>query len=186
MAVSSYMVPLGTLAPEFDLPAIDGGRVTLHDLKGAPATLVIFLSNHCPYVKRIEHGIGAFAADYAGRVATVAIASNDTVSYPDDDAGHLIEQANRAGFPFKYLLDESQETAKAFRAACTPDFFLYDTDLKLAYRGQFDGARPSNDVPVTGASLRAATDAVLAGSTVKEQVPSLGCGIKWKEGNEPG
>ncbi|GII91770.1 thioredoxin family protein [Sinosporangium siamense] len=185
MAVSSFMVPLGTPAPDFDLPAVGGGRVALRDLKGAPATLVIFLSNHCPYVRRIEHGIGAFAADYAGRIVTVAIASNDMVAYPDDDAAHLAEQARRAGFPFAYLLDETQETARAYRAACTPDFFLYDGDLKLAYRGEFDGARPKNDVPVTGSSLRAATDAVLAGQPAPEQAPSLGCGIKWKPGNEP-
>ncbi|MFF5208118.1 thioredoxin family protein [Streptosporangium sp. NPDC000396] len=185
MAVSSFMVPLGTQAPDFDLPAINGGRVTLGDLKGAPATLVIFLSNHCPYVRRIENGIAAFAADYAGRVATVAISSNDVANYPDDSSANLLEQAGRAGFAFPYLVDETQEVAKAYRAACTPDFFLFDGDLKLAYRGEFDGARPRNDIPVTGSSLRTAADAILAGEPAPAQNPSLGCGIKWKPGNEP-
>ncbi|WP_093262597.1 thioredoxin family protein [Thermostaphylospora chromogena] len=186
MAVNSFMVPLGSPAPDFDLPAIDGKRVALNDLKGSSAILVMFLSNHCPYVRRIEQGIGAFAADYEGRVATVAICSNDVANYPDDDAPHLREQAERAGFRFPYLVDETQEVAKAYRAACTPDFFLYDSDLRLVYRGEFDGARPSNDVEVTGASLRAAVDALLAGEPVPEQQqPSLGCSIKWKPGNEP-
>lgn len=186
MAVNSFMVPLGTPAPDFDLPSIAGGRVSLSDLKGSPAVLVIFLSNHCPYVRRIEEGIGAFAADYQGRVATVGICSNDVANYPDDDVPHLIEQARRAGFGFPYLVDETQEVAKAYRAACTPDFFLYDADLRLVYRGQFDEARPRNDLPVTGASLRAAADAVLAGRPpIEPQTPSLGCGIKWRPGNEP-
>ena len=186
MAVSSFMVPLGTPAPDFDLPSVDGGRVRLADLKGSPATLVVFLSNHCPYVRRIEEGLGRFSADYAGRLAMVGIASNDIVGYPDDAPEHLREQAKRAGFRFPYLFDETQEVAKAYKAACTPDFFLYDAELRLVYRGEFDGARPGNDVPVTGASLRAAVDAVLSGSPVPEkQVPSMGCSIKWKPGNEP-
>ncbi|MBB4702141.1 thioredoxin family protein [Sphaerisporangium siamense] len=185
MAVTSFMVPLGTAAPEFDLPSIDGGRVSLSDLKATPATLVVFLSNHCPYVRRIEKGLGALAADYRGRVATVGISSNDVVNYPDDDIAHLKEQAGRAGFGFPYLVDESQDVARAYRAACTPDFFLYDADRLLAYRGQFDDARPSNQEPVTGASLREAIDATLAGRPVPgEQRPSLGCGIKWKPGTE--
>ncbi|WP_219461167.1 thioredoxin family protein [Nonomuraea rhizosphaerae] len=186
MAANSFMVPLGSPAPDFDLTAIDGGSVSLADLKGSPATLVVFLSNHCPYVRHIEHGLGAMAADYGSRLSVVAICSNDSVNYPDDDATHLAEQAARAGFTFPYLLDETQETAKAYRAACTPDFFLYDGAFKLAYRGEFDGARPSNDVPVTGASLRAAIDALLAGDEVsRTQQPSIGCGIKWKPGNAP-
>ncbi|NBE99216.1 thioredoxin family protein [Nonomuraea sp. KC401] len=186
MAANSFMVPLGTPAPAFDLTAIDGGSVSLEDLKGSPATLVIFLSNHCPYVRHIEHGIGALAADYDARLSIVAISSNDSVNYPDDDPTHLAEQAERAGFTFPYLLDESQEVAKAYRAACTPDFFLYDAELRLAYRGEFDGSRPGNAERVTGASLRAAIDAVLAGDPVpEEQHPSLGCGIKWKPGNAP-
>ncbi|WP_214412490.1 thioredoxin family protein [Sphaerisporangium fuscum] len=186
MAVTSFMVPLGTPAPEFDLPSIDGGHVSLADLKATPATLIVFLSNHCPYVRRIEQGIGELAADYRDRLTTVAICSNDVKNYPDDDAAHLAEQAARAGFGFPYLVDESQDVARAYKAACTPDFFLYDADRRLAYRGEFDDARPSNQVPVTGASLRRAVDAVLAGEAVPgEQHPSLGCGIKWKPGNGP-
>ncbi|GAA3808711.1 thioredoxin family protein [Sphaerisporangium flaviroseum] len=185
MAVTSFMVPLGTPAPAFDLPSIDGGRVSLADLKSTPATLVIFLSNHCPYVRRIEQGIGTLAADYRDLLTTVAICSNDVVNYPDDDTAHLAEQARRAGFGFPYLVDESQDVARAYKAACTPDFFLYDADRNLAYRGEFDDARPSNQVPVTGASLRRAVDAVLAGEPVPgRQNPSLGCGIKWKPGGE--
>ncbi|MFC5814305.1 thioredoxin family protein [Nonomuraea harbinensis] len=186
MAAHSFMVPLGTPAPHFDLTAVDGGNVSLADLEGSPATLVIFLSNHCPYVRHIEHGLGQLTAEYGSRLSVVAICSNDSVNYPDDDPTHLAEQAARAGFTFPYLLDDTQEVAKAYRAACTPDFFLYDAALKLAYRGEFDGARPGNKVPVTGSSLRAAVDALLAGKPVEDdQTPSLGCGIKWKPGNEP-
>ncbi|MDH2428253.1 thioredoxin family protein [Sphaerisporangium sp. TRM90804] len=185
MAVTSLMVPLGTPAPDFDLPSIDGGRVALSDLKSTPATLVVFLSNHCPYVRRIEQGIGALASDYHDRLTTLAICSNDVVRYPDDDRPALVAQAERAGFAFPYLVDETQRVAKEYKAACTPDFFLYDADRRLAYRGEFDDARPSNRVPVTGASLRAAIDAVLAGQPVPgPQNPSLGCSIKWKPGNE--
>ncbi|ACY97190.1 thioredoxin family protein [Thermomonospora curvata] len=187
MAIASFMVPLGTPAPDFTLPAITGGTVSLKDLSGAPAVLVMFLSNHCPYVRRIESALGSVVAGYRDKgLAAVAICSNDVTNYPDDGPDHLREQAERAGFTFPYLVDETQEVAKAYRAACTPDFFLYDRDLRLAYRGQFDGARPGNDVPADGSSLRAAIDLVLAGKTVPEpHVPSLGCGIKWKPGNEP-
>lgn len=185
MAAHSFMVPLGTPAPSFDLPAVGGGNVSLADFEGSP-TLVIFLSNHCPYVRHIEHGLGELAADYGSRLSIVAMCSNDSEQYPDDDAAHLAEQAARAKFTFPYLLDETQEVAKAYRAACTPDFFLYDADHKLVYRGEFDGSRPRNDVPVTGSSLRAAIDAVLAGKPLDgDQAPSIGCGIKWKPGNEP-
>jgi peroxiredoxin len=184
VAVNSFMVPLGTAAPDFDLPTISGDRLALSSLKGSPV-LVVFLSNHCPYVRHIENGLGPYATDYLGRVATVAISSNDVVNYPDDDTEHLIEQASRAGFGFPYLIDETQDVARAYRAACTPDFFLYDADHRLAYRGEFDGARPRNDIPVTGASLRAATDAMLSGRPIPGQNPSLGCGFKWKPGNEP-
>jgi peroxiredoxin len=188
VAVNSFMVPVGTPAPDFTLPSINGSKVSLADFAGTPALLVIFLSNHCPYVRRVEAGIGSVTASYAGRgVATVGICSNDVASHPDDDAGHLAEQAKRAGFAFPYLVDETQEVAAAYRAACTPDFFLYDADRRLAYRGQFDGARPRNDVPADGATLRAAFDDVLAGRAVPEpHSPSLGCNIKWKPGNEPG
>ncbi|WP_043614512.1 thioredoxin family protein [Nonomuraea candida] len=186
MAANSFMVPLGTPAPPFDLTAINGGSVSLDDLKDSPATLVVFLSNHCPYVRHIEAGLGTLAKDYGARVSIVAICSNDSVNYPDDDPTHLAEQARRAGFTFPYLLDDTQEVAKAYRAACTPDLFLYDAQLRLVYRGEFDGARPGNNVPVTGASVRAAIDALLEGEPVpREQHPALGCGIKWKPGNEP-
>ncbi|NJP95206.1 thioredoxin family protein [Nonomuraea sp. FMUSA5-5] len=186
MAANSFMVPLGTPAPAFDLTAIDGGSVSLEDLKGSPATLVVFLSNHCPYVRHIESGLGALAKEYGARLSIVAICSNDSVNYPDDDPTHLAEQAARAGFTFPYLLDDTQEVAKAYRAACTPDFFLYDEQFRLVYRGEFDGSRPGNGVPVTGSSLRPAIDALLDGGQVPErQNPSLGCGIKWKPGNEP-
>ncbi|REE95465.1 thioredoxin family protein [Thermomonospora umbrina] len=187
MAIASFMVPLGTPAPDFTLPSVAGGTVALGDLAGPPALLVIFLSNHCPYVKRIESALGSVLAGYDPKdLATVAICSNDVVNYPDDGPEFLREQADRAGFTFPYLVDESQEVAKAYRAACTPDFFLYDGERRLAYRGEFDAARPRNDVPSDGASLRAAIDRVLAGDPVPEpHTPSLGCGIKWKAGNDP-
>jgi peroxiredoxin len=186
MAANSFMVPIGTPAPAFDLTAVNGGSVALSDFKGSPATLVAFLSNHCPYVRHIEAGLGALAAEYGARLSVVAICSNDSVNYPDDDATHLAEQAARAGFVFPYLLDETQEVAKAYRAACTPDFFLYDSEFRLAYRGQFDDSRPGNATPVTGSSLRAAIDALLSGEEPPEdQHPSIGCSIKWKPGNEP-
>jgi peroxiredoxin len=182
MALQSLLVPLGTPAPDFSLPAIDGRTVSLDDFADAPALLVIFLSNHCPYVKRVERAVAEVTTEYAARgLASVGISSNDVVNYPDDDAAHLAEQVERTGFGFPYLVDESQEVARAYRAACTPDFFLYDAGRRLAYRGEFDGARPKNDVPATGATLRAAVELVLAGQNVPEpHSPSLGCGIKWK------
>jgi len=186
MAVSSFLVPLGTPAPDFALPSVAGSEVKLADLS-APALLVVFLSNHCPYVRHVESAFGAFAAEYAGRgLATVGICSNDVENYPDDDVPELAAQAERAGFTFPYLVDSSQEVAKAYAAACTPDFFLYDERRRLVYRGAFDEARPKNDVPVTGHLLRAAADIALRGEAVPEpHVPSLGCGIKWRPGNEP-
>jgi peroxiredoxin len=188
MAIGSFMVPVGTPAPDFSLPPVDGGPdVSPATFADAPALLVVFLCNHCPYVRRVEKALGAVTAEYAAKgLATIGISSNDTAQYPDDDAAHMREQAERAGFTFPYLLDETQEVALAYRAACTPDFFLYDAGRRLAYRGEFDGARPRNDVPSDGASLRAAADHVLAGEPVPEpHKPSLGCGIKWKPGNEP-
>lgn len=182
MAISSFLVPLGTPAPDFTLPSADGAPVSLGDFADAPALLVAFLSNHCPYVRRIERALGELTSEYAARgLATVAICSNDVKVRPDDSPLNLAEQADRAGFAFPYLYDESQDVARAYRAACTPDFFLYGADRRLAYRGEFDGARPSNDVPADGASLRAALDLVLAGEPVPEpHRPSLGCGIKWR------
>jgi peroxiredoxin len=186
MAVPSLQVPLGTTAPDFALTSIAGDEVKLADLS-APALLVIFLSNHCPYVRHIESGLGALIAEYDGKgLATVGICSNDAINYPDDDVTGLATQAERAGFPFPYLVDATQEVAKAYGAACTPDFFLYDAQRRLAYRGAFDEARPRNDVPVTGDLLRPAIDLVLRGEPVPEpHVPSLGCSIKWRPGNEP-
>lgn len=187
MAIASFMVPLATPAPDFDLPAITGGTVSLADLAGSPALLVTFLSNHCPYVRHVESALGAMTAEYAGKgLAAVGICSNDVVNYPDDGAEFLREQADRAGFTFPYLIDEPQQVAAAYRAACTPDFFLYDTERRLAYRGEFDPSRPRNGIPANGATLRAAVDKVFAGDPVPEpHTPSLGCSIKWKPGQAP-
>jgi peroxiredoxin len=186
MAVNSFMVPLGTPAPPFALPSLDGQTVASDDLAPGQPLLVMFLSNHCPYVRHIERELGSLLAEYAQDVAAVAICSNDTEAYPADGLSGLTEQVHRAGFTFPYLLDDTQEVALAYRGACTPDFFLYNAGRKLVYRGEFDESRPRNDAPVTGKSLRAALDLVLAGQPVPEpQLPSLGCGIKWKPGNEP-
>jgi peroxiredoxin len=182
-----FSVPIGTAAPDFRLPAIDGREVSLDDFADAPALLVAFLCNHCPYVRHVEAAFGRFAATYAGRgLATVGISANDVASYPTDDVAHMAEQVERAGFGFPYLFDETQAVARAYRAACTPDLFLYDGDRALAYRGEFDGSRPHGSVPVTGDTLRAATDRVLAGEPVPEPHPTaVGCSIKWRAGNEP-
>ncbi len=186
MAVNSLMVPLGTPAPAFALPSLDGQIVSSDSLGPGRPLLVMFLSNHCPYVRHLERELGALVAEYAADVTAVAICSNDIKRYPDDGLDGLTEQAHRAGFTFPYLLDDSQQIARDYRAACTPDFFLYDAQRRLVYRGEFDESRPRNDAPVTGKALRAALDLVLAGQAVPEpQVPSLGCGIKWKPGNEP-
>ncbi|MPZ27314.1 MAG: redoxin domain-containing protein [Micromonosporaceae bacterium] len=187
MAVHSFMAPLGSPAPDFTLPRAGGeGEVRLADLADAPALLVAFLCNHCPYVQHVESAFGAFTDEYAGRgLATVGICSNDVASYPDDDRPHLVAQAKRAGFSFPYLVDEDQQVALAYRAACTPDFYLYEGQRRLVYRGQFDGSRPGRQAP-TGSSLRAAADLALAGQPVPEpHHPSVGCGIKWRPGNDP-
>jgi hypothetical protein len=161
--------------------------VSLGDFADSAALLVVFLSNRCPYVLHLEAEIARVAADYQERgLATVGVCSSETAGYPEDTPPHLAEQARRAGFGFPYLVDETQEVAKAFRAACTPDFFLYDAERKLAYRGRFDAARPGNDEPVNGSDLRSAIDTVLAGLPVPEpHIPSAGCNIKWLPGNEP-
>ena len=186
MAVSSFMVPLGTPAPPFSLPSVDGKVVPSDSLDPDRPLLVMFLSNHCPYVRHIERALGSLVAEYGRDVVAVAICSNDIENYPDDGPDGLTEQVRRAGFTFPYLLDDTQEVALAYRAACTPDFFLYDAERRLVYRGEFDESRPRNDAPVTGRALREALDLVLAGKPVPEpQMPSLGCGIKWKPGNEP-
>jgi peroxiredoxin len=186
-AVSSLMVPLGTPAPDFILPAVGGHMISLGDFAHTQALLVVFLSNHCPYVLHIERGLARLVADYGGTgCAAVGIASNDAARYPDENVARLAQQARRAGFEFPYLVDQTQEVARAYRAACTPDFFLYDAERRLAYRGEMDGARPSNDVPNDGRALRAAIDLVLRGLPVPEpHRPSLGCSLKWKPGNEP-
>lgn len=188
MAVTpSTMLPLGTKAPEFSLPDVSGKVHRLSDYADKPALLVVFMCNHCPFVQHIKHGLSDFAHEYYPKgVAIVAINSNDTENYPDDSPEKMKELAKACKFCFPYLVDETQEVAKAYHAACTPDFFLFDKARKLAYRGQFDASRPGNGVPVTGADLRAACDAVLAGRpAAKEQRPSMGCNIKWKAGNEP-
>ncbi|NNF17462.1 MAG: thioredoxin family protein [Gammaproteobacteria bacterium] len=186
-ATQSQMLPLGTAAPEFDLPDPDGRHYTLADFDEASALVVAFICNHCPFVKHIRAGIAAYAKDYAQQdVAMVAINANDIDNYPADAPPLMRDEARTAGYTFPYLYDETQEVAKNYLAACTPDFYLFNRERQLAYRGQFDGARPGNGVPVTGADLRAATDAILAGQQpVSEQVPALGCNIKWKAGNAP-
>ncbi|MEJ2478751.1 MAG: thioredoxin family protein [Acidihalobacter sp.] len=183
----STMLELGTAAPDFSLTdVVSGDNVSLGDFAGKPL-LVAFICVHCPYVQLIRHEFSRYAREYMDKgLAIVAIQSNDVASHPEDGPDGMRDDARRFRFPFPYLLDDSQEVAKAYRAACTPDLFLFDADHKLYYRGQFDASRPGSDVPVTGDSLRAATDAVLAGRAAPaEQVPSLGCNIKWKTGNEP-
>lgn len=183
----STMTPLGTLAPDFQLPDTNGKLVSLSDFAKAPALLVVFMCNHCPFVKHIRAGLAQFARDYQPHgLAMVGINSNDVASYPDDSPAKMAEEVKAAGYTFPYLYDETQAVAKAYRAACTPDFFLYDRDRRLVYRGQFDDSRPSNGRPVTGFDLRAAVDAVLAGRPVSaDQRPSIGCNIKWKPGAAP-
>ncbi len=188
MAVDSQMVELGTPAPDFALPSVTTGEtVTLKDYAQAPALLVAFLSNHCPYVRHIESQLGSVTANLSRLgLAVVGISANDIINYPEDSPERLVDQMMRAGFTFPYLYDASQEVARAYRAACTPDFFLYDHERKLAYRGQFDDSRPKSEVPVTGASLTEAVEKVLDGETVPEpHHPSIGCSIKWRPGNEP-
>jgi peroxiredoxin len=184
----STMLELGTPAPDFELPDVRSGQtVTLASFAGKKALLVMFLSRHCPYVQHVKHGIAAIAKDYAeASIGIVAISSNYVPQFPGDAPEMLDEMAEELGFDFPFCYDETQEVAKAYHAACTPDFFLFDEQRLLVYRGQMDGSRKSNDVPVTGADLRAAIDAVLRGQPVsQEQRPSLGCNIKWRPGNEP-
>jgi peroxiredoxin len=187
VATNSTMLPLGTRAPDFRLPDTRGKTVSLSDFEGAKALLVVFMCNHCPYVKHIRSGLAQLARDYAGRgVAMVGISANDAVKYPADSPAKMAEEAQSAGYTFPYLYDETQEVAKAYRAACTPDIFLFDGDLRLVYRGQFDDSRPGNGLAVTGKDLRQALESILAGKPVPpEQKPSIGCNIKWKPGNEP-
>lgn len=187
MLTPSTMLPLGTPAPEFRLPATDGRWVTLADFRDAPALVVAFLCNHCPYVMHIRAALAQFSREAQGRgVAVVGINANDATSYPADSPSRMVAEARDAGYSFPYLYDETQAVAKVYRAACTPDFFVFGRTRQLVYRGQFDASRPGNGVPVTGADLRAAVDAVLEGTPVAAaQKPSLGCNIKWRPGNEP-
>ncbi|MES2309559.1 MAG: thioredoxin family protein, partial [Verrucomicrobiota bacterium] len=188
MAVSSTMLPLGTVASAFSLSnTIDGKIITLDDFSGAKAYAIFFLCNHCPYVVHLQNGLVSFARDYQPKgVAVIAISSNDILSYPEDGPDLMKKTAEEAGYPFPYLFDESQEVAKAYHAACTPDLFLFDGNRKLVYRGQFDESRKGNTLPVTGSSFRNACDLVLSGKSVPaQQIPSIGCNIKWKSGNEP-
>ena len=183
----STMLPLGTKAPAFSLPDPQGKWVSSDDFNSAPAFLVVFMCNHCPFVKHIRSGFATLAKEYQARgVAIVGINSNDVKVSPDDRPEKMAEEVKQVGYVFPYLFDESQEVAKDYRAACTPDIFLFGPDRLLAYRGQFDDSRPGNGRPVTGTDLRAALDAVLAGTPVPAiQKPSIGCNIKWKSGNAP-
>jgi peroxiredoxin len=183
----STMLPIGTTAPDFKLPDTEGKTVSLADFKEAPALLVVFMCNHCPYVVHLRAGLAQLARDYVPRgLALVGISANDVKNYPADSPAKMKEEVKAAGYIFPYLYDETQAVAQAYRAACTPDFFLFDARHKLVYRGQFDDSRPGNNQPVTGRDLRAALDAVLAGQSVSpSQKASMGCNIKWKAGNEP-
>lgn len=184
----STMLPLGTSAPSFALPDVATGKtVRLADLAAKKVLVVMFLCSHCPYVKHVREGLARFSADYAGKdVALVGISANDVESHPGDAPEKLAEDARAAGYRFPYLHDATQAVAKAYTAACTPDFFVFDAERALVYRGQFDASRPGNAVPVTGNDVRTAVDAVLAGRAVpSDQKPSLGCNIKWRRGNEP-
>ena len=183
----STMLSLGTPAPDFSLPDTEGRTVSLSNIKDAPALLVIFMCNHCPFVKHVAKGLARLGSDYQAKgVAIVGINSNDVANYPEDSPENMKSDAAKYGYTFSYLYDETQEVAKAYRAACTPDFFLFDEQGKLVYRGQMDDSRPDSGIPVTGKDLRAALDAVLSGEPVPEdQKPSIGCNIKWKAGNEP-
>ena len=178
----STMLPLGTPAPDFRLLDTNGKTVSLADFKDKPALLVVFMCNHCPYVKHIRAGLAQLANDYIPRgVAMVGINSNDVKNYPDDSPAKMAEEVKSAGYIFPYLFDETQNVAKEYRAACTPDIFLFDRGRRLVYRGQFDASRPGNGIPVTGKDLRAALDALLAGKPISpNQTPSIGCNIKWK------
>ncbi|HXR04131.1 MAG TPA: thioredoxin family protein [Verrucomicrobiae bacterium] len=183
----STMLPLGTTAPDFKLPDANGKTVALADFQDKPVLLVLFICNHCPYVKHIRAGLAQLARDYLPRgVAIVGINANDVANYPDDSPARMKEEVKAAGYLFPYLYDETQSVAKAYRAACTPDIYLFDKGRKLVYRGQLDDSRPGNGIPVTGKDLRTALDAALAGKPISpNQKASMGCNIKWKAGNEP-
>ena len=184
---ASTMLPLGTKAPDFSLVNVDGRTISLSDLRGAPALLVIFMCNHCPFVKHIAQQLAQLGRDYLPKgLAIVGVNSNDASQYPEDSLEQMAHEVTERGYTFPYLFDETQEVAKAYRAACTPDFYLFDHDQRLVYRGQLDSSRPGSDTPVTGEDLRKALDCLLACKPVPEkQTPSIGCNIKWKAGSEP-
>ena len=178
------MISLGTKAPEFKLPdTVSGKNLSLQDLKSSKATLIMFICNHCPFVKHVNEALVKLADDYIPKgISFIAISSNDVVNFPEDSPEKMKQTAKELGYTFPYLYDESQEVARAYDAACTPDFFIYDKDLKLVYRGQLDDSRPSNGLPVTGKDIRNAFDLLLAGKNIPaEQMPSIGCNIKWKK-----
>jgi peroxiredoxin len=182
------MLPLGTKAPDFQLPdVVSGETISLASFAGKQGLLVMFICRHCPFVKHVQAELAQIGKDYADTdIGIVAISTNDADHYPDDAPDKLREMAEQLGFSFPFCYDESQETAKAYTAACTPDFFLFDTNQKLVYRGQLDDSRPGNEQPITGKDLRAALEAVITSQTVNpDQKPSIGCNIKWKPGNEP-
>ncbi|MEQ9409202.1 MAG: thioredoxin family protein [Fuerstiella sp.] len=183
---ASTMLPLGTSAPDFSLPNVDDSIVSLADYAGKPL-LVIFMCNHCPFVIHLRSALADFAKEYQQKgLAVVGISSNDVEGYPQDGPEEMKQEAAAAGYKFAYLYDADQSVARAYKAACTPDFFLFDADHALVYRGQFDSSRPGNDIPITGSDLKAACDAVLSGNDVPtDQKPSIGCNIKWKPGAEP-
>lgn len=186
-ATESTMLELGTSAPDFDLPKPDGSRVRLSDFADAEGLVVAFICNHCPFVKHIREGLAEFARDYVPRnIGMVAINSNDFATYRSDAPERMQEEIDNFGYRFPYVYDESQDVAKAYRAACTPEFYLFDGNRKLVYRGRFDAATPGNDEPVTGGELRRAVDALLAGDMPDpDQAPGIGCNIKWKPGSAP-
>lgn len=184
---ASTMLPLGTAAPHFSLPNVDGKTVSLDDFKSSKGLVVIFMCNHCPFVKHLRDGLAKFARDYQAKgVAIVGISSNDVTTHPDDSPEKMVAEHNAAGYTFPYLYDATQKVAIAYKAACTPDFFVFDRNHALVYRGQFDPSRPGNGIPVTGSDLRHAVDNMLAGKgPLTEQRPSIGCNIKWIAGHEP-
>ena len=184
----STMLPLGTVAPEFSLPNVDGRIVDYAAAAGPRGTVVMFIRNHCPFVKHVADELARLGHEYLPRgIGFVAISSNDVATHPADSPEQMVHEAEERGYPFPYLYDESQEVAKAYHAACTPDFYLFDAGRRLVYRGQLDPSRPGGEVPVTGRDLRGAIEGLLAGQPpVAAQIPSLGCNIKWKPGREPG
>ena len=183
----STMLPLGTKAPEFALPNVDGKTVSLAHFAGAPAYLIMFMCNHCPFVKHVAPQLARLGREYQAKgVAVIGISSNDVAVHPADSPEQMVHEVEAREYTFPYLYDETQRVAQAYMAACTPDFYVFDKDQKLAYRGQMDASRPDSGIPVTGSDLRAALDAVLAGKApTADQKPSIGCNIKWKAGNEP-